>query len=259
MFSILFAHAEVGEDFTEDGVGGDFAGDFTQPVEAFADVLVEQIAGQAVVKAVDGAGDGVAGAGEGLVMAGVGDDDGIAVHIGQGGGLDDEAPEGLDVFLALGADGHDGCAFGQQVVQFASRGYIIVKVGLVENGDEGLALAAVEDVMGHAGVSACDVNNPKHDVGLVDGLPCALNAHALDGVAGLADACRVDEAEQRAAHHHGVLDGVAGGTVDIAHQGAVVAQQGVKQGGFAGIGLPHDGDGHAVADGVAVTVTVGQA
>lgn len=179
----LLSDAEICEDFTEDGIGGDFAGDFAQPVEALADVLVEQVAGQAVVKAVDGAGDGVAGAGEGLVMAGVGDDDGIAVHIGQGGGLDDEAPEGLDVFLALGTDGHDRCALGQQVVQLTSCGDIIVKVGLVENGDEGLALAAVEDVMGHAGVGACDVNNPKYDVGLVDGLPGALNAHALDGVA----------------------------------------------------------------------------
>ena len=136
----------MGEDFTEYGVGGDFAGDFAQPVEAFADVLVEQVAGEAVVKAGDGTGDGIAGAGEGLVVAGVSDDDGVAVHVGQGGGLDDEAPEGFDVFLALGADGHDRCALGQQVVQLTSCGDIVVEVGLVEYGDEGLALAAGQDV-----------------------------------------------------------------------------------------------------------------
>ena len=45
----LLADAEVGEDFGEDGVGGDFAGDFAEPVEAFADVLVKQVAAQAVV------------------------------------------------------------------------------------------------------------------------------------------------------------------------------------------------------------------
>ena len=40
----LLADAEVGEDFAEDGIGGDFAGDFAKPVETFADVLVKQVA-----------------------------------------------------------------------------------------------------------------------------------------------------------------------------------------------------------------------
>ena len=79
----LLSDAEVGEDFCEDGIGGDFAGDFAEPVEAFADVLVEEVAGEAALKAVDGTGDGVAGTGQRLVVAGVGDDDGVAGYVGQ--------------------------------------------------------------------------------------------------------------------------------------------------------------------------------
>ncbi len=57
----LFADAEVGKDFLEDGFGGDGAGDFAEPVEALTDVLVEQVSAQAAVEAVNGAGDGIAG------------------------------------------------------------------------------------------------------------------------------------------------------------------------------------------------------
>ncbi len=115
----------MGEDFTEDGVGGDGAGDFAEPVEAFADVLVEEVAAQAVVKAVDGTGDGVAG------------------NVGQGGGLDNEATQCLDITVALGADGYDWCSLGQEVIEFAPGGKIVVKVGFVEYGNEGLAFAMV--------------------------------------------------------------------------------------------------------------------
>ena len=64
----LFADAEVGEDFTEDVVGGDFTGDGAEPVEALADVLTEEVATQAVVKAIDGAGECFACANQRLVV-----------------------------------------------------------------------------------------------------------------------------------------------------------------------------------------------
>ena len=108
---ILFADAEVGEDFTEDVVGGDFAGDFAEPVEALANVLVQQVAAQTAVQAVDGTGYGIAGVSQRLVVAGVGDDDGIAVHL------------------------------GQDLVQLTLGGKFVVKVGLVEHDNEGLAVA----------------------------------------------------------------------------------------------------------------------
>lgn len=39
-----FADAEMFKDITEDFVGGDFAGDFAEVVEAFADVLGDEFA-----------------------------------------------------------------------------------------------------------------------------------------------------------------------------------------------------------------------
>ncbi len=45
----LLAHAEVGEDFAEDVVGGDFAGDFAEVVDCFADVLAHEVAADALL------------------------------------------------------------------------------------------------------------------------------------------------------------------------------------------------------------------
>ena len=42
----LLADAEAGEDGLEDGVGGDFAGDFSEVVHTFADVLRDEVAAQ---------------------------------------------------------------------------------------------------------------------------------------------------------------------------------------------------------------------
>ena len=53
----LFPDAEAREDFAEDVVGGDGAGDFAEVVEGFAYVLRYEVARNAHVDAVDGAGD----------------------------------------------------------------------------------------------------------------------------------------------------------------------------------------------------------
>ena len=111
----LFADAEVGEDFGEDVVGGDGAGDFAEPVEALPDVLVEEVAAEAVIEAFDGTSDSVAGAGQCLVVAGVGDDDGIAVHIGQSSGIDNEITQGFNVAVPFGTDGYNWRTLGQEI------------------------------------------------------------------------------------------------------------------------------------------------
>ena len=54
-----------------------------------------------------------------------------------------------------------------------------------------------------------------------------------------------------AAQAQGVLDDVARGAVDVAHDGLLLVEQGVEQRRFAGVGLADDGDGNAVLDGVA--------
>ena len=68
---ILLPDAEVGEDLGEDVGGGDAAGDFAQVVHALADVLAHEVATDALAQAVDGAGYGLAGLAQCLVVAGI--------------------------------------------------------------------------------------------------------------------------------------------------------------------------------------------
>ncbi len=70
----LLADAEVGEDVVEEGVGGDGAGDGAEVVEGLADVLGDEVGGDAVLDGVDGAAEGVGAVGEGFVVAAVGHD-----------------------------------------------------------------------------------------------------------------------------------------------------------------------------------------
>ena len=44
VYKPLLAYAEAGEDGAEEFVGGDFAGDFSEVVHAFADVLRDEVA-----------------------------------------------------------------------------------------------------------------------------------------------------------------------------------------------------------------------
>ena len=71
---MLFSDAEMLKDILEDGVGGDFAYDVGEVVDALAEVLGDEIAreleGEAVLHAVDG-GEGLT---EGCEVARVGDD-----------------------------------------------------------------------------------------------------------------------------------------------------------------------------------------
>ena len=87
----------------------------------------------------------------------------------------------------------------------------------------------------------------------------ALDADALDDVGGVADAGGVDEAEGDATEVDGVFDDVAGGAVDVAHDGSLFAYEGVEEGGLAHVGLADDGYGHAVLDGIAYVERMGQA
>ena len=72
----------------EDGVGGDFAGDFSEVVHTFADVLRDEVAAEGGFESVDGAEDGFVGKGERLVVSGVGDYKLVGVVFGEVGGID---------------------------------------------------------------------------------------------------------------------------------------------------------------------------
>ena len=105
---------------------------------------------------------------------------------------------------------------------------------------------------------AGNINYAEYDFGLGNLPEGPLDAEPLDLVGRGADAGRVDEAEEDAADHAGLFDRVAGGAGDVGDDGAVVAEQGIEQGALAAVRRADDGDGHAVADGVAQAEGVGK-
>ena len=84
-------------------------------------------------------------------------------------------------------------------------------------------------------------------------------ADALHFVACVAYAGGVDEAEGDAAEGFGGFDGVARGAADAADDGALFVEQGVEEGGLAGVGLSDDADGDAAFQGVAEAEGGGEA
>ena len=74
-----FADAKIPKYIPQDFVGGDFADDGAEVVDGFADVLGGEVCGEAGGESVTDAEQGSAGVGEGLDMALVGDEGGVAV------------------------------------------------------------------------------------------------------------------------------------------------------------------------------------
>ena len=62
-------------------VGGDFAEDVGEVVDAFAGVLAEEVGRGAVGEALADAGDAIEGVGDGLEVAGVGDGHFVAAEV----------------------------------------------------------------------------------------------------------------------------------------------------------------------------------
>ena len=81
----LFSDAEAVEDGLEDLGGGYGAGDCGEGVDGLAEVLGEEVGGEAEVYAVDQLGEGVGGFGEGGVVAGVGHNHAFVVGKSCGG------------------------------------------------------------------------------------------------------------------------------------------------------------------------------
>ena len=83
----LFSNAELGEDIAEDFVGRDLTGNLAEIEHALADVLGEEIVGDAHLDAFFYAANGVKCFGERLVMPQVGDDHVFLAYGGYRGGL----------------------------------------------------------------------------------------------------------------------------------------------------------------------------
>ena len=126
-------------------------------------------------------------------------------------------------------------------------------VGFVDDSDDGLVLSD-----GHVGVGNAGFGDEEDDLCFFCCFDAAFDAHLLDGVGSVSDASCVDEAEGDVVQGDGVFDDVAGGALDVAHNGAVVAQEGVEQGALAYVWCSDDGDGYTILDGVAELEGVGE-
>ena len=246
-----FANTKMPEYVPEHLVGRHLADDIGEVEEAFAQVLRDEIARQAVVEAFAHTADGVEGMRQGLVVADVADDHVVARDGRDLGRLDQKRLEPVDTLLVFRRDGDRAGALRKAVERdIGAPG----DVGLVEHQDEPLVAAERQDLAGELGDLLGGfrlVDDPKHDLRLLQLLEGALDAEALDRVVGVADAGRVDETELEATDVDGVLDHVARSAVDVAHDGLLLVEQGVEQRRFAGVGLADDGNGNAVLDGVA--------
>lgn len=77
------------KDVLEHLVGGDFAEDVGEVVDAFAGVLAEEVGGGVVGKALADAGDAVQCAVDGLEVSHIGQYDIVAVWLQSGGGFNE--------------------------------------------------------------------------------------------------------------------------------------------------------------------------
>ena len=103
-----FADAKIPKNVPQHLIRGDFADDGADVVEGFAEVLGEEVGGEGVGEAGADADEGVAGVGKGLVVAGVGDEDGVGIgdEAALGGG--EGGFQGVKAFAGLGGNGDDG-------------------------------------------------------------------------------------------------------------------------------------------------------
>ena len=103
------------------------------------------------------------------------------------------------------------------------------------------------------------INQQKHDTGLFDLGKGTFDTHVFHFIVGVADTCRVDEAEGNPLEVYGILDHVAGGSLDIGNDGPVFFQEGIQQGAFSHVGIPDDSHGDTVLDDVAEREGITQA
>ena len=139
------------------------------------------------------------------------------------------------------------------------------EVCLVEHDDELL----VNNVLGDVGRKGGElrfglrgIDHPDHHFRFVHLAERATDAHLLDHVGGVAYAGSVNEADERAVHVDAFFHSVACGAVYVADQGTLLSEQGIEQGGLAGIRFADDGHGQsaleciAQLEGLAETVDV---
>jgi hypothetical protein len=93
------------------------------------------------------------------------------------------------------------------------------------------------------------VDYPDDNTRFLYGLIGAFDTYLLYLVSGLAYAGSVDETEGDALDINRILNGVAGGAVNVGNDGTVFVEQTVEQGRFPYVGLANDGNRDTLFDG----------
>lgn len=260
----LLAHAKVGEDVVEGLLGGDLAlaCDVGEVGKDKAEVFGDEVGGEMGLEAVEDSEEVLAGLGEGLIVAGRGDDDVGIGKCGEVGRLVDELFEGVYACASFGGNrdergGSNGVAAlgtgGEKRVWKMKRR---VEVGLGLDEQEGFAFCSLFDVLEFC-LGGLFVDEPEDDTGFLNGLVGALDANLFHLVFCLADAGRVDEAERDALKVDGVFYGIASGAVDVGDNGPVFVEKTIEEGRFAHVGFADDGNGDALFKGLACFETMG--
>ena len=83
---------------------------------------------------------------------------------------------------------------------------------------------------GDVGVGNAWLRYHQHDLCTLDGSHGSVYAHTFDMVIGVTDAGSVDKSEGDALYVDGILDGVAGSSLNVADDGSVVVEEGVQEG-----------------------------
>ena len=171
------------------------------------------------------------GTDEGIVVAGIGDDD---VGVGGLGGRQCRC-QSWQRFYELGIE----C----RLPNFG----LDLSLDFVLDTDDGLVCSC-----GHVGVGQSPALSASGSIARarygLDGGIGALDADVFYLVGGLTDACGVDKTEGDIINIDGVFDGIAGGAMDVADDGAIFMKQAVEQGALAYVWCSDDGYGDAVLE-----------
>ena len=170
------------------------------------------------------------------------------------------AAQGVEALARLGGDGVGRKRKGNARVTAIGDervGGRRVEVGLVEDEQDVLALAVGHHLVGLL-LRRPAIDHPEHEQGFVQLLPCALDAHLLHDVVGVAQSGRIDEAKGEPPMRvvSSMLSRVVPWTSLTRARSSPIKV--VEECRFAHIGLADDGHGNALLDGLADMVGPGQ-
>lgn len=242
---VLFADAEGGEDHVEDLFDIGVADDVAEGLKGLAEIEGDELGGGTGEERGLGGEEVVFDALEADSVAGV---DGDGVVEGEGPAEEDDGadgiPQGREAGTVLAGDG-DGAGEVAPV-------RVNADVGLVKDDEVALPGGGRDGDAGGSGGGKAGVDDFENEVGAVEFGAGALDANLFDGVAAVAEAGGVHEAEGDAVNLDDFLDGVAGGAGGGADDGALETEKAVEEAAFADVGLADDGGAGAVAEDAAL-------